>query len=236
MTNEKSDFAYKALYNLIIYQKWAPGEIHSVSEVASKLKISRTPVTEAVNRLEGEGLVKTIPRKGFVVNVVNPDELREMFEIKSVIEGLAAKKAAENQEANKAEILQPIIASQEQAMQEQNVTELTQYDLDLHFAIFRLSGSAMLEKMAISLWHRGHSYIDWAMDWEVLQAVFKEHNVLVSAILEGRADDARAIMEQHSSRYLSSLLSTHGGTESYQYEQIRSDPELAEKLLTTKLP
>lgn len=235
MTNEKSDFAYKSLYNLIIYQKWAPGEIHSVSEVATKLKISRTPVTEAVNRLESEGLVKILPRKGFIVNAADPEELREIFEIKSVIEGLAAKKAAENQTAEKRKILESIISAQEQSVQEQNVTALSQYDLDLHFAIFHLSNSPMLEKMAISLWHKGHSYVDWTLDWSLLRTIFEEHQILVAAIIDGRADEARSIMEQHSAHYLKCLLLKNSHQPSYGYEEIRKDPDLAEKLLTTKL-
>lgn len=234
MDTEKSSLAYNALYNLIVYKKWSPGEIHSVSEVANKLKISRTPVTEAVNRLEAEGFIRIVPRKGFVVSDANSNEIQEIFEVKAVIEGLAAKKAAERQVENKKELLLGMIAAQEQSMENQDVAALSRHDLDLHFAIFHMSGSATLEKLAISLWHRGHSYIDWITDWDILRGIIKEHKQLVAAIIEGRANDARTIMEQHGNRYLSCLLERKESKQSYEYEQIKNDLALAEKLLTSK--
>lgn len=231
MANDKSDFAYNAMRNLIIYKKWQPGEIHSILEVANKLKISRTPVAEAVKLLEAQGLVKTIPHKGFVVSIASQTEMQETFEIKTVIEGLATKKAALNPDPEKGKVLLDILKKQKTCIENHDLAGLTQYDLEFHFAIFRLSGSAMLQELATSLWHRGHSYIDWLEDWKILNTIYEEHVQLADAIIEGRAEDAQKVMEQHWSRYAKALVNNIQPEQSYDYEALRKDPALAEKLL-----
>lgn len=234
MTSEKSTFAYNAMRNLIIYKKWKPGENHSVVEVAEKLKISRTPVAEAVKLLEAQGLVKTLPRKGFVVSVASDSDIQETFEIKTVLEGLAAKKAALNPDPNKASMLNDILQKQKTCIENRDLVGLSMHDLEFHLAIFRLSGSRMLEELATNFWHRGHSYVDWISDHNMLASIYEEHVQLVKAITEGRDCDARSLMEQHGSRYANAvLLNAHPHTE-YNYEQLKNNPTLAEDLLTSK--
>ena len=84
------------LENDIINGKYKQGESLNESRVANELKVSRTPVREAIRQLELEGLVAYIPNKGAIVKGLSPEDIRDIFEIRMKIEGLAAKRAAAN--------------------------------------------------------------------------------------------------------------------------------------------
>ena len=87
--------AYIYLKDLILGGEYKPGDRLIEREVASKLNISRTPIREALFRLESQGFVKTVPRKGVIVSNISEEEVIEVFTILSSLEVLAAKLAAQ---------------------------------------------------------------------------------------------------------------------------------------------
>jgi DNA-binding GntR family transcriptional regulator len=91
---EKS--VYKFLRKAVFSGYFQPGERLIEASLAEKLNISRTPLREAIKRLETEGLVKIIPNKGAAVLKSSPEEIEEMYFIAGVLEGLAAYLAADN--------------------------------------------------------------------------------------------------------------------------------------------
>jgi len=91
---EKS--VYKFLRKAVFSGYFQPGERLIEASLAEKLNVSRTPLREAIKRLETEGLVKIIPNKGAAVLKSSPEEIEEMYFIAAVLEGLAAYLAVEN--------------------------------------------------------------------------------------------------------------------------------------------
>ncbi|MFD2924841.1 GntR family transcriptional regulator [Halobacillus naozhouensis] len=87
--------AYRYLKDLILEGEYKPGDRLIERELANKLNISRTPIREALFRLESQGFVKTVPRKGVIVSNVSEEEVIEVFTILSSLEVLAAKLAAQ---------------------------------------------------------------------------------------------------------------------------------------------
>ncbi|NQD65737.1 GntR family transcriptional regulator [Bacillus haikouensis] len=87
--------AYLYLKDLILSGEYKPGDRLIEREVASQLKISRTPIREALFRLESQGFVKTVPRKGVIVSNISEEEVIEVFTILSSLEVLAARLAAQ---------------------------------------------------------------------------------------------------------------------------------------------
>lgn len=83
------------LREAIIQQKIKPGERVTELEIASRYGLSRTPIREAFRQLESEGFLKIIPRKGAVVAELNAKDIRDFYEIKAVLEGYAARIAAD---------------------------------------------------------------------------------------------------------------------------------------------
>ncbi|WLR52899.1 GntR family transcriptional regulator [Bacillus tianshenii] len=87
--------AYRYLKSLILEGNYKPGDRLIERELANQLNISRTPIREALFRLESQGFVKTVPRKGVVVANISAEEVIEVFTILSSLEVLAAKLAAQ---------------------------------------------------------------------------------------------------------------------------------------------
>src|SRR3954447_18371367 len=89
------EHAYLYLKELILEGQLKSGDRLIERELAAKLNITRTPIREALFRLESQGYVKTVPRKGVVVSNISEEEVIEVFTILSVLEVLAVKLAAQ---------------------------------------------------------------------------------------------------------------------------------------------
>jgi DNA-binding GntR family transcriptional regulator len=89
------EHAYLYLKKLILEGEYQAGDRLVERELAAKLNISRTPIREALFRLESQGFVKTVPRKGVVISNISEDEVLEVFTILSSLEVLAVKLAAQ---------------------------------------------------------------------------------------------------------------------------------------------
>lgn len=91
-----ADAVYEALRERIVEGEYAPGQRLRSDALAIALKVSRTPVREALRKLEAEGLVGPSPRGALIVKELSEDDLTEIFLIREALEGLAARFAAEN--------------------------------------------------------------------------------------------------------------------------------------------
>jgi len=87
------DWAYEIIKNDILNLRIPSGAQLHIEDLAAKMEISRTPVREALLRLESEGLVRAMPRVGFFVTEITRRDLEELFEIRELLEGHAAAKA-----------------------------------------------------------------------------------------------------------------------------------------------
>ncbi|WP_404324038.1 GntR family transcriptional regulator [Cytobacillus firmus] len=93
------EHAYLYLKKLILEGEYQAGDRLVERELAAKLNISRTPIREALFRLESQGFVKTVPRKGVVISNISEDEVLEVFTILSSLEVLAVKLAAQRMDS-----------------------------------------------------------------------------------------------------------------------------------------
>ena len=89
----RSEQAYEALRSAILGAEIAAGEAVNEAEWAERLGMSRTPIREALSRLSQEGLVETVPHRGTFVRGVSLDDLREVYQLREVLEALAATDA-----------------------------------------------------------------------------------------------------------------------------------------------
>src|SRR5438270_5582528 len=87
--------AYEALKEAIRDNVFPPGYQGSEQEIASQLGMSRTPVHEAIIRLQEEGLVRVLPRRGVVVCAISPDDMREIYEVITALDSASAELLAE---------------------------------------------------------------------------------------------------------------------------------------------
>jgi DNA-binding GntR family transcriptional regulator len=91
-----ADAVYETLRHCIVHGELSPGERLRSDALAGELRVSRTPVREALRKLEAEGLVARSPRSGLIVRELTEQDLTEIFYMREALEGMAARLAAEN--------------------------------------------------------------------------------------------------------------------------------------------
>ena len=91
-----SSKVYHSIRNAILSGKYMPGDELKEKNIGDELGVSRTPVREALRQLELEGLISIIPNKGAFVEGVSLDDVRDIYEIRALLEGLCAKWAVDN--------------------------------------------------------------------------------------------------------------------------------------------
>ncbi len=125
------DEVYDYIYSSIINNHVRPSEKISVSLICNALKVSRTPVREALIELAKEGYLERIPHRGFRLRVIGLDELRDIYTIIGCLEGYAASLASAKMSREDFGFLQKLIEDMEQAIDEERINDY--YDLQLAF-------------------------------------------------------------------------------------------------------
>jgi DNA-binding GntR family transcriptional regulator len=177
----------------------APGSRLSVPELSRQLNVSRTPAREALIRLQNDGLVRVIPRKGAVVLQGNPTDLLELFQFREALEGMAARLAARSMTAAEKKKLRAIAQAHAQAIRKEDLASHLALDEEFHSAIAIGSRNTKikdeLEKVRgqLVLLARALSTTPGGMDQNIIIA----HEAIVNAIYEGDPSEADHAARTH---------------------------------------
>jgi DNA-binding GntR family transcriptional regulator len=195
-----ADRAYLAIRDQLIMLDIVPGAPIDDDELAKALGVGRTPVREALKRLEGDRLVVSFPRRGTFATGMDIADLAHISEIRVQLEPLAARRAAERApRATRAEL--DALASQVQDLDIDRTdrTEVMRWDLGVHRAIYRAAGNAHLEDVLIrydNLATRIHCVFLDRLSMVDMHVV-AEHVALLRAIAAGDADRAEHLAREH---------------------------------------
>ncbi len=135
-----ADVVFEQLENEILSGEYKEGDILTELSLSKKLNVSRTPIREAIRRLQQENLVKDIGKGVRVVGLTIKD-LEDIYEIRSRVEGLAAKKCAENISQEGIDCLSEIIELQEFYTAKGSAESIMNYDSEFHKIIYEICGS-----------------------------------------------------------------------------------------------
>ena len=197
MTNpdmSQGEIAYAKLLAAIRNGGFAPGDRLRETDVATRLKLSRTPVREALRRLEAEGIVEHRPRLGAIIRQLSHGELVELYEMRSVLERTAAEMAAKH--ASPAEIaalrdLNTTLASSDPA-------EAAALNQDFHRGIYLATRNRFLMDAARALNNAlmllGPTTLD---DQARIAEVSAQHTAILDAIAAGEVEHAGKAAETH---------------------------------------
>ncbi|MFB8006104.1 GntR family transcriptional regulator [Nocardia sp. NPDC056000] len=201
-TASLTESTYEALKTAIFRNQLTPGTALSVPELARQLEVSRTPVREAVQRLIYEGLAVHAPHRGAQVSQVDLDDLRELYVVREVLEGLAARLATERLDGAGLIALRDTVAEHERALTA-GADQATHIELDVRFhrLVREVAGNphlnAALEPIA------GRSHIALHSLWRNADAprlALDEHAEVVAAMATGDPELAEAAARRHISR------------------------------------
>jgi len=194
-----ADQAYETIKDRLVMLDIRPGEPLNDGLLAAELGMGRTPVREAIKRLETDHLLVSYPRRGTFATSVDITELAAIWDIRSVLEPVAARRAAENAtpavRREMAELIQRLHALDESGEAQR---ELMSLDMSVHRLIYRAAGNPHLEDVLIR--YDNLSTRIWCLVIERLPGLsghIVEHAALLQAIVDGDADRAAGLALAH---------------------------------------
>lgn len=192
------DVVFQTLRQAIITGEFAPGERLMEIALAERLGVSRTPVREAIRKLELEGLVVMIPRKGAEVAKITKERLRDVLEVRCALEELAATLACQRIDEAGKERLKSCHGEFIQAVDQGDALEIANQDEAFHECIFEATGNDRLLQIVHNLKEQMYRYrMEYVKDASYRKELVAEHEKLLGAILCGDTETAKEVMRHH---------------------------------------
>lgn len=199
--------AYEFVRDQILNLGFKPGEWITDTQIANQLNISRTPVREAFYRLEKEGLLVNEARRGWKIYALSLANINEIFDLKEVVEGMIARKAAMCQDEQLRSALRDALKRMEKSAEVNDANEWLKADIHLHDVLFTMAGNDRAREIITNLnaqWHRVR------IGFVALQGRTRrsadEHRVFVENILAGDAEKAEQEMQAHLNQVREELV------------------------------
>jgi DNA-binding GntR family transcriptional regulator len=197
-TVTRSEQLRERIEELIATGRFAPGMRLDETELAARFKVSRTPLREALFQLASMGIVATQPRRGTIVAQVTPQRLVEMFEVMAELEAMCGRLAARRMSAAEHKALLAIHKACEKASAGRDPDDYYHHNEQFHYAIYAASHNAFLIEQTTALHRRLRPYRRLQLRVRNrVPASFREHQVIVDALLAGDEDRAEQCLRQH---------------------------------------
>lgn len=189
---------YLTLRKSILNGEVKPGKRLTEMEISKKMEVSRTPVREAFRRLEAEHLLIRTPGGRFIVANPDTEEIKEIYLVRSVLEGLAAKIAASKIKPQDLREIKSAIQKMEEGIKKNQVKWVIDSNLEFHQLIVKASDNHILTQTLNRLW-------DTIQIWSIrslasrawkLRSV-REHKKIIEAIEKGDGDTAERLIRDH---------------------------------------
>ena len=215
----RTDDAYARLKEEIRSNRMPPGSLAPEPEIALRLGMSRTPVREALIRLEAEGLVELIPRRGARVLPIHTDDMKEIYEILTALEpeaaaNLAARKPSEDELAP----LEHAMAEMEAALESHDLDRWAVADDIYHQALLELHGNRRLAEFVGALYDQAHRVRIVTLRLRDLpERSTAEHREVLDHLKAGDPVATREAFRRHRERAAAELL---GILENYRLPQL----------------
>jgi DNA-binding GntR family transcriptional regulator len=204
------DDAYRKLKDAIRQNEFSPGYQGSEQEIATRLGMSRTPVHEAVIRLQEEGLVRVLPRRGVVVCALSADDMREIYDVIIALEAAAAELLSERPAAERlatARELETANKQMESALRKDDLTTWAKADELFHKLLIEHSGNQRLLRMYHTIMDQSHRARMITLRIRPRpEGSVVEHRSIVDAIKRGNPSAARELAKQHRVRARNQLI------------------------------
>ena len=193
------DQTYDIIKNMIILREIEPGKKINEEHIAKEIQVSRTPIREALCRLENEGIVKIIPRRGAFVADLTEINVGEILLIREVLEGLVARLAAENMDEKTLEKLRKALQKVSTIPEkDRDLINYTRSEVDFHALLLSAANNQMLKNMMeIVNAHLQIIRLRTVVIPERAQKTVKEHHQILKAIETGDTGAAEELMRAH---------------------------------------
>ncbi len=192
------DVVFNTLRRAILKGELKPGERLMEITLADKLGVSRTPIREAIRKLELEGLVVMAPRKGAKVASITERDLNDVLEVRKGMEVLAISLACKRITGEELEKLETIEQSFQKLIESGNLTELAEMDVKFHDTIYQATNNQRLVQLLNNLREQMYRYrMEYLKDIAVRRTLAEEHKAICRALRERDEQQAEEYVSIH---------------------------------------
>lgn len=201
------ELVFEALRQAIVDGVLEPGERLMEVQLAEDLGVSRTPVREAIRKLELAGFVMMIPRRGAYVADISLKDVADVFEIRGALEALAAELAAERASEEEIEQLERLLVEISQTIEKRDVEGLIELDTRFHDTLFKASRNERLGQILSQLREQIHRYRTQTLSNPArMRVALEEHRGIVEAVADRNGELARRLAFEHIESAENSLM------------------------------
>jgi DNA-binding GntR family transcriptional regulator len=200
--------AYQEIRRRILDNHYAPAHQVLELELAADLGMSRTPVREALVRLQNERFVQIIPRHGMRVVPLSIQDLREVYEVLTALELTAIERLAKSKlDAKSIHDIDSALDDMDRALKQQDIDAWVKADERFHRTLVLLSGNTRLAAVADTLWEQGHRARMTTVRLRTsLDLSNREHRAVARAIRRSDAREACAVHAKHRARATDEII------------------------------
>lgn len=192
------DVVFKTLRQAILRGELKPGERLMEIKLANKLGVSRTPIREAIRKLELEGLVLMIPRRGAEVAEITEKSLNDVLEVRKALEELSVQLACERITAEQVEEMKMAAEDFRKVLKSGDVTKIAEADVKFHDIIFAATNNQRLITLLNNLREQMYRFrVEYLKQKECYPQLLEEHDKLIALISGGEVEEACELMGCH---------------------------------------
>lgn len=201
------DVVFNTLRQAILRGELKPGERLMEIQLANKLGVSRTPIREAMRKLENEGLVLMVPRKGAEVAEITEKSLRDVLEVRGALEELSVQLACDKITKEEIERLKVAAKEFESVLSSADITIVAAKDVDFHDIIYAATDNPKLIQLLNNLREQMYRFrAEYLKRSEFHPQLLKEHQEIIKAIETHKKDEASKIICQHIDNQVEAVI------------------------------
>ena len=203
------DVVFNTLRQAILTGELKPGERLMEIHLANRLGVSRTPIREAIRKLELEGLVVMVPRKGAEVAQITEKNLRDVLEVRKALEELAVKLACDRISEEEIEKLRWAARGFKTTLQYEDVTAIAEADVKFHDIIYNATGNDRLVHLLYNLREQMYRYrVEYLKRKEAHPVLLSEHDVIIEMIEKRNKQKAAEAVCMHIDNQMTAVVDT----------------------------
>ena len=192
------DVVFNTLRKAILRGELKPGERLMEIQLANKLGVSRTPIREAIRKLELEGLVLMIPRKGAEVAQITEKNMQDVLEVRKALEELSVQLACERITPEQVEEMKMAAEDFRKVLKSGDVTKIAEADVKFHDIIFAATNNQRLITLLNNLREQMYRFrVEYRKQKECYPQLLEEHDKLIALISGGEVEEACELMGCH---------------------------------------
>jgi len=194
---------YEALEGMIHNCRFQPGGRLNVEQIAKELGVSRTPVWEAIARLEREGLVTSAPHRGAYMAVLTHQDARDLYELRQVNEALAARRAVIHMDEATLTRMEASLPAQREAALAKDVMAYSKLDFEFHGIVYENCSNPHLREVLALIKKKMRPFNVYI--GAILPDLYEDHVELVAALKSRSAERADAVSLRHIQRMIDEI-------------------------------